>query len=252
MKITAVLVDDEVSNRNVLKNLLNTFCPEIEVVGEANNIDMAYKVILNKKPQVVFLDIQMPNGNGFSLLKRFDQIPFQLIFVTSFDQYAITAIKYSALDYILKPIAVDELKVAVKKAAKLILEKSNNTAQVVNLLSNSSDDEIVKKITLHHKGKVRFIKVNEIVSIEGDVNYSDLFLNSGEKIVTTKTLKDMEDLLENDSSFLRISKSCIINVHYVTDYSKKEPYFLTLSNGKEFEISRRKKQEVNEKLSSLL
>lgn len=251
MKINSVIIDDEVSNRNVLKNLLGKFCPEIEILGEASNVENAYHLINLKNPDLVFLDIQMPNGNGFSLLKKFSNIPFNVIFVTSFDQYAINAIRYNALDYLLKPLEVNDLIDAVKKAKNLIAEKSNNTAQIVNLLNDANESDLEKSLAVHDKGKVRFLKLNQISHFESEINYTHIYMISGEKIITTRILKDIDEVLEQHALFLRINKSCIVNINCIKNYSKKEPLTLTLVNGKEFEISRRKKQEVNERLGAL-
>lgn len=248
--IKAVIVDDELSNRNVLKKLLEKFCPDIAVVGEAGNIESGYQVIKDQEPDLVFLDIQMPNGNGFSLLKKFEPVMFQIVFVTSYDQYAISAIKFNALDYLLKPIEIDELKAAVQKAKKRISEKDDHSTQIINLINNSTEALHEHNISIHNKGKVKFIKLKELVYAEASVNYSDLYLVSGERIVTTKTLKEMEDILEGSNLFLRINKSCLVNVGFIDSYNKQEPYILTLKNGKEFEISRRRKQEVAARLKN--
>ncbi len=242
MKIDALIVDDEKNSREVLKELLHKFCPEVHVAGEAPSADAARKLIQEKKPELVFLDIQMPTGNGFELLKRFDPVPFSVIFVTSFDQFAINAIKFSALDYLLKPVEVHELRAAVQKAMEI---KKNIQPVVLNLLNNL-DEGSEKKIAVHAQGHVKFINATSIVCIEGDGAYSAIH-TVAEKVVTSKTLKEIEDFF-HDPSFVRINKSITINTSCVKEYTKGELCIVTLINGNTYEISRRKKQEVLERL----
>lgn len=251
MKIKALVVDDEVSSRNVLSKLLEKFCPEIEVVSHADHIESAYQAIQELHPDLVFLDVQMPGGNGFSLLKKFEKIPFEIIFVTGYDQYALHAIKFSALDYLLKPVEVEDLLQAVKRAKMKITGDSNSRESVSNLLANENEEEIHRRIAVHDKGKVRFIKLNEIVWLEADANYTILHLAGGEKYSTSKSLKEYEELFENTPLFLRVNKSAIVSVNFVKAYSKKDPFTLTLLNDVELEISRRKRQEVSERLKSM-
>ncbi len=251
MKIKALLIDDEVSSRNVLSKLLEKFCPEITVIGQADHVDAAYKAIQELHPDLIFLDVQMPGGNGFSLLKKFETIPFEIIFVTGFDQYALNAIKFSALDYLMKPVEVKDLLQAVQKAKIKLGTHSSSRESIDNLLANENEEEIHKRIAVHDKGKVRFIKLNEIIWLEADGNYTVLHLAGGEKYSTSKTLKEYEELFEDFPLFLRINKSAIVSINFVKEYSKKEPFTLKLLNGVELEISRRKKQEVNERLKSL-
>ncbi|MBX7053020.1 MAG: LytTR family DNA-binding domain-containing protein [Flavobacteriales bacterium] len=251
MLIRAVLIDDEASNRDVLRKLLTRFCPEVEIVGEAAHANAGYELIHKVKPDLVFLDIQMPQGNAFSMLNKFSTIDFRIIFVTSYDQYAVKAIKFSALDYLLKPVEVDDLIQAVERAKSTIIKTENQTSQVVHLLNNAKEVELEKSLAIHDRGKVRFIRIGDIAFMESDVNYAIIHLQNGEKIVTSRILKELEEVLEDYKLFLRINKSCIVNVNCVTQYSKKEPYTLTLKGGQEFEISRRKKQEVNERLDGL-
>ena len=251
MLIRTMLIDDEPSNRDVLRKLLTRFCPEVEIVGEAGNAHDGYELIHQLKPDLVFLDIQMPQGNAFGMLNKFSTIDFKIVFVTSFDQYAIRAIKFSALDYLLKPVEVEELVSAVHRAKSTMIKLENQTSQVVHLLNNAKEVELEKSLAIHDKGKVRFIRIGEIAFMESDVNYAIIHLQNGEKIITSRILKELEEVLEDVRLFLRINKSCVVNVNCVAHYSKKEPYTLTLKGGQEFEISRRKKHEVNERLSAL-
>lgn len=249
-KLKAVIVDDEKNSRIVLRELIANFCKEIEVVAEAPSVNEAYKLINEHRPSLVFLDVQMPTGNGFKLLEKFDKLPFDVVFVTSFDQYAINAIKFSALDYILKPVDIKELQSATAKAIENFKQKNSGSAQtqIINLLQSVDETVTEKKIAFHQNDAVKLIKISDISHIESDWNYSVSYTAAGEKLVSSKTLKEFEDYLSSYPFFVRIHKSCIVNIHYIAQYSKNEPCVIKMKNGFEFEVSRRKKQEVLEKI----
>ena len=158
--ISAIIVDDEKNSRQVLKSLLDKFIPEVLVVGMASNVDEAYDLVNRLHPQLILLDIQMPGGSGFKLLKQWEELPFEVIFVTSFDQYAINAIKYSALDYILKPVKVDDLRFAIKKAVKSITDKTTKQQQIVALMANMDSQANEKRVAVHVHDKVKLLNVN--------------------------------------------------------------------------------------------
>lgn len=249
--LNAVIVDDEHKNRQTLMSLLQKFCPDVNVVGEADDVETAFDIISDKKPSLVFLDIQMPRGNGFQLLEKFKSIFFEIIFVTSFDQYAITAIKFSALDYLLKPIDVNELKLAVEKA-KEKTEKENKFLLYQNLLQNVRPDMKDKKMAIHVNNKVVFIQMSKIAYIEADSNYSHIHLTDPGSYHTAKTLKEIEEFTAELPGFVRVNRHIIINTAACSHYQKGEPAQVTLKNGKSFEISRRKRPEVLEKLKTLI
>lgn len=245
--IKALLVDDEKDSREVLSKLLLKYFPEIEVVGMAANVEKAYFEILQKQPNLVFLDIQMPKSDGFSLLKKFADVPFEVIFVTSFNQYAINAIRFSALDYLLKPVEIPDLKVAVGKAIAAIDAKQNSSLQIVNLL-HGLETESERKIAVHSGDKVKFISTQHVLYIEGDGRYSRIFTAKGETYITAKNLRDFEDYFGSDSAFVRISKSCLLHTKHIESYSKGEPCIIQMVDGRTFEVSRRRKQQVLERL----
>jgi two-component system LytT family response regulator len=243
-KISCILVDDESSGRIVLSELLAKYCPEAQIVAEAENINDAYSKIINLQPDLVFLDIQMPGGDGFELLKKFSDINFDVIFATSFDRYAINAIRFSALDYLLKPVDVDDLLAAMAKVRKRKEEKEKPKEWVVNLLDNLDENNKEKKIVIHHKDKVKLLNLSEIVCFEAESNYTHIFTVDGQKYTPARLLKDFEDYLEKHENFIRVNKKAIVNLDYVTEYSKGEPHIIFLKNGKEYEIGRRKKTEI--------
>lgn len=246
-KITTILVDDETKNREVLRNLLTNFFPEVEILGEADSVESAFKLVNEKNPQLIFLDIQMPRSSGFNLLKKFETVPFEVIFVTSYDQYAITAIKFSALDYLLKPVEVKDLRLAIEKAKKSIDLKLKSEGQIINLLNNLDIENKERKVAVHVGDKVELISATDILYIEADGSYSKI-RTANDRYTTAKFLKDFEEYFGENSDFVRIHKSCLINARHLKNYSKGEPCFIEMSDGITFEVARRKKQEVLERL----
>lgn len=249
--LNAIIIDDEYANRELVANLLATHCPSVKVVGTADSVDSGYKEIITKKPNIVFLDIQMPHGNGFQLLEKFKEIFFDIIFVTSYDQYAINAIKFSALDYLLKPIDVSELKIAIEKAEKKI-EKENKIQLYENLLNNINPNNMDKKMAIRVKNNTLFIEMSKISHIEADGNYSNIFLIDGKKYYIAKTLKEIDEFTSELRAFIRINKSVIINSALCTNYQRGENCSVTLNSGQVFEVSRRKKNEVIDRLNTFL
>ena len=245
-KITCLIVDDERNSREVLKKLLGLYANTIEVIGMAVDADDAYTKIIKLQPQLVFLDIQMPGGDGFSLLKRFEEINFEVIFATSYDQYAINAIRFNAADYLIKPIDMDELQQAIDKVSARITNNIRQQETLNALLYNL--DASVKKIPVHTGDKVKLIREDEILIIEGRGRYSELVLINGQKYITPRNLKEFEEYFDLRSRMLRISKSLIINSAEITEYSKGDPFIITLRDKSSFEVSRRKKADILEKL----
>ncbi|MBS1636808.1 MAG: response regulator transcription factor [Bacteroidetes bacterium] len=248
MMITALIVDDEADSRSVLKKLLSQFCPQVQVIGEAGSVTSAYDLIQETKPQLVFLDIQMPGGSGFSLVKKFDEVPFELIFVTSYDKYAIDAIKMSALDYLVKPVEVAELLAAITRFEKYHSRQESHQMQVVNLIANMEESNVEKKIAVHNNDNVVLLSLGQITHMEGERNYTQIYTNKGDKYTSSKNLGEFEDMLESYPQFFRIGKSCMVNLNWVTNYSKREPCVITINDRHTYEISRRKKQDLLEKL----
>lgn len=246
--MTAIVIDDEKQSRNVLKNLLGQFRDDIALVGEAENVETAYRLIIEKQPALVFLDIQMPRGDGFSLLHKFTEIPFEIIFVTSYDKYAINAIKFSALDYLLKPVEVKDLQEAIKKARQRILNKKSQYIQIVNLLHNISDPVHEPRLVLQAGDNMKLVHSKDIVSIESEGSYCNINTITGERYITAKYLKDFEDYFGEHSAFLRIHRGCMLNTTHIKSYSISEPCTIEMKNGATYEVSRRKKQEVLQKL----
>jgi two-component system LytT family response regulator len=246
--LRAFLVDDEKNSREVLKALIAEFCPAVTIAGEAESVEKAYEQILTCKPDLVFLDVQMPTGNGFELLKKFSPAPFDVIFVTSYDQYAINALRFSALDYLLKPVDIQQLKDAVQRAEQNSGRREQRHLQVTNLLQSVDPTVTEKKIAFHVNDTVRLVSTKDILYIEGDVNYSTVYTREGDKFTSSKTLKEFEEYLTGFDHFIRIHKSVILNSFHIHHYSKGSPFIIQMVNGVSFEASRRKKGEVLERL----
>lgn len=249
-KIKAIIVDDEKNSRDVLKSLLDSWEDELDITLEASNVEEAYHLINTHHPELIFLDIQMPKANGFSLLKRFEELPFEIIFVTSYDKYAINAIKFSALDYLLKPVEIEDLNQAVKKALLTIKKKNTSQLQVINLINSINEEQKERKIAVHSGEKVKLIHCSQIAYIEGDRRYCQLYTVEGERFTLAKYLKDFEEYFGDNSDLVRISKSHIINTAHIKEYSKGEPFIIVLTTGATFETSRRKKADILDKLKN--
>ena len=241
-----LLVDDEAHNCELIETLLHYHMPgEIEVVGHAYSVDQAAEIIRNQHIELLFLDIQMPGKNGFELLQLFPQPEFELIFITSFDNYALPAIQADAIAYLLKPVDIQELKRAVAKALKI---------RLLRTITNEDFNEPVAKPTLtipvHEGGNVIYLNIDDIVWFEAEGRYTRITLSVKQDYLIPKNLKTIEDALGADSSFLRINRSVILNIAYVREYSKSEPFSLILKNGSSFDVSRRKRKEILTKLKS--
>ncbi len=236
--IKTVIIDDDPGSRKAIFNILTNYCKEVAVAGEAGDVASGYKIIKRLRPDAVFLDIEMPDGNGFDLLELFDTVDFHVIFITAHNQYAIKAFEYSAIDYILKPVDPEKLLKAIKKLKNLSPKKNQSDERVRILLNNKNN---VSKIALPTRNGYRFVKVKDIVRCEAENNYTHFYLQTNEKILVTRTLKDYENILQ-DNFFVRVHQSHLINVDYVEQYIKGDGGTAIMSDGSEVEISRRKKE----------
>ncbi len=221
--------------------ILNRYCPDVEVEGIAHSAKDAEALIRDKRPDIVFLDVEMPHGNGFDLLKKFDQINFGVIFVTAFDHYAIRAIKYSAIDYLLKPIDITELLEAVKKAQLQIKNKS--VSQGLNLLlQNLAQPARLQRLSLPTMDGMIFVNIDDILYCKSDGNYTSFFLVNGQNPVVTRQIGTYEDLLP-EPLFCRIHRQYIVNVNKVSKYIKGRGGYVVMSDGKIIDVSVRKKED---------
>lgn len=250
--IKTIIIDDEEHNRNLLSTLLKKHCPSIEICSEAVNADDAFELIKLHKPKLIFLDIRMPGKSGFDLLRQFTEINFEVIFVSAFDEYAIAAFDFNALGYILKPIDYSKLLKVIEKAINKINSNYSNE-DILNFTKTISEkNELVTKIAVHHNGRVIFLSINEIVSVEGNGNICELKLLDNTCYFSSKDLKLFDNMLEKSGNFVRINRSVIINIDYIKSYSKGDVCTIELNNGLVYELPRRKKAEVLGKMKIIL
>lgn len=249
--ISAIIIDDEEQNRNVLKILLDEYCQQIKIVAEASNADDAYRLIKNKQPQLIFLDVKMPLKSGFDLLKMFESIDFEVIFISAFQEFAIAAFDYNALAYILKPIDHNKLILAVNKAYTKVIAKEHNenVIQFIQTLDPESDQ--ITKLVIHQNKQVVLVNIKDVLLIETDDNLCTLKLFNNTSYHSSKNLKLFEDILREHENFIRINKNSIINLNFLKSYEKGEICLLHMMNGVDYEVSRRKKTEVLNRIIAL-
>lgn len=249
MKIKAIIVEDEKSNRENLAKLLGEYCTNVELVAQCSSAVEGRMAIVKLEPDLVFLDIEMPGGNGFSMLESLSEINFEVIFVTAFNHYGIKAVKFCALDYLLKPIDILELTQAVGKVEKRLSEKSENL-RMKTMLRNQQQKMANPKIAIPLSDKIEFVEVSSIISCKGEGNYTHICLNTGETILASKTLKEFDELL-GEHNFLRTHQSYLINLNEVKSYIKSDGGYIKMKNGATISISRQRKEMVMEKLKEL-
>lgn len=245
-KLKCIIVDDELSARRVLSSLCSEFCPKVEVIGEADSAMTAFDLINEKSPDFIFLDIRMPIKDGFQLLEMFKEISFKVVFTTAYDQYAVQAFKFSAIDYLLKPIDIDELITAVDKVCKS--KDKEGDIERIEVLKKNMNTASSSKIALPTSDGFVFLDSDAIIRCEAYGNYTKVFQEGDNRpILVTQTLKYFENLLE-ESSFFRIHKSYIVNLSHVRRFIKGKPAKVVLSDAAEVEVSVRKKELLVQKL----
>jgi two-component system LytT family response regulator len=245
-KIRAILVDDEESARDVLQNLLLRFCPEVELVGKCESVPEAAELIKKLNPDLVFLDIEMPNYAGYEIVKFFDEINFEMIFVTAYDTYAIRAFEVAAIDYLLKPIDIERLKNSVERVQKLVAK--NTQTEKLSLLKSTMESNLVKKIAVTEKGQQFILGLENVIAIEAQESYCTIH-TADKKYMVSKNLKHFETILENNPEFIRTHKSWIINRKHMLHYSKSN-FTIALSNNIIAKLSKYKKAEFEDSIIS--
>lgn len=240
--LKAILIDDEKNNLINLEQLLKTYCPMVQVVATAQNAAEGKSLLLQYRPDLVFLDIQMPEKNGFELLRELHQYDFEVIFVTAFDQYAIQAVRFAAVDYLLKPVNIEELQAAVDRALANTRDKKKNL-QLENLIQLLQGQKEEHRIALTTMKETRFIRTPEILRCESSNNYTIFFLASGEKLTASRPIFEYEELLK-EYGFIRCHQSHLVNRKYVKSWVKEDGGYLLLDNGHQVPVSRNKKEVV--------
>ena len=249
--IRAIIIDDEQHCIDRLSNLLkDQLSKEVHLIESFRTVEEGIKGIEKLRPDLVFLDIQIQDKTGFDLLRHFQQMYFQVIFTTAFDKYAVQAFRFSAVDYLLKPVHPEELKQAVGKLSE---RSGNNTISdtVFHLLNNIKETQVAnKKIGIPVITGLVFVPVSDIIRCESDINYTRFYMKDKQKLLVAKTLKEYEEIL-SDYNFFRIHNSHLINLAYIKSYHKGKGGFVTLTDGSEVEISTRRKDEFLKKITSL-
>ncbi len=244
-KYKVLVVDDEKDARDTLVNFLEKYCTELQIIGTAENIDIAEQIILKKQPDLVFLDIEMPYGNAFDLLERLESITFQSIFVTAFSQYAIEALNMSAAHYLLKPIDIDELIDAVEKT-KVLINTTSQIDQARILIDNLKNEKAQnKKVVLPQLDGFEVKVVNEILYCQADENYTEFYFEDGSKSLICKQIKHYDQIL-SPLGFCRIHRSTLVNLDYITKYIKGRGGQVKLKNGKVLDVAESRKKRLLE------
>jgi two-component system LytT family response regulator len=240
--LNAILVDDEESSLSSLREKILRHCPQVNIVATCGNAQNAIEKIDTLQPDLIFLDIEMPVMNGFLMLQHLQFKDFELIFTTAYGHYAIKAIRFSALDYLMKPIDIEELKGAVKKAEDK-KEHKNTHHQLELLLENMLPKKnTYQRIAIPTAEGLQFIKLTEVIYLEASINYTCFFLTGNEKYIASRTMKDFEEMLPADI-FVRIHHSYIINKNFAEKYIRGEGGQVVLSNGVVLDVAKRKKAE---------
>jgi len=248
--LKSIIVEDEKHSRETLKNLVEEFCEGVSIVGMAGNVQEAVEEITAKEPDLVFLDIELQTGTGFDVLKQLDPLNFEVVFTTAFEHYAIKAIKFSSIDYLLKPIDMEELQQAIDKARDK-KDKEQYKAQLELLLKNlntSTSDR--KKICLSTADGIEFINTKDIIYCEANGSYTNFYIAPDTKLMVSKNLKEYEGLL-SDQDFLRVHNSFLINLGKVKKFVKSEGGYILMSNDAQVSISQGCRDEFMERMATL-
>ena len=236
----AVIIEDEERSTIVLQNLLETYCPDVEVVGNATSVQDGIKTVNALQPDILFLDVQIVGGTGFDILEKLNNTKVSIIFTTAYDHYALKAFKFSAIDYLLKPIDIDELKIAVKKVSAPN-QQAEDEFKIKNLLSNiknPSEDPVLLVSTLE---AVEFVRIREIIRCEAQGAYTQLILKDTKSVMVSKVIKEFEFLLQ-EYGFYRVHQSHLINLREVRKYIKSENYLL-MRDGAQIQLARSRKDD---------
>jgi two-component system LytT family response regulator len=248
--ISAVLVDDEKKARDTIASILKLYCPGVTIAGQADSVKKAIEIIDAVKPRLVLLDIDMPGANGFELLRHYKSAAFKIIFITAYEEYAVKAFKFSALDYILKPINPDELIDAVNRAGELIDKEQLDMKLESFMINIENITREVKKIVLKTAESIHVINVPDIVRCEADRNYTIFHISDGRKILVSNTLKEYDEMLSS-YRFFRAHQSHLVNINYIERFEKKLGGFLMMKDRSQVPVSVRKKEMLLQMLENI-
>ncbi len=243
--LKVLIADDEQSSRDIIENYVNKYCNGLNVVDKAVDAKDTIAKIKSLKPDLVFLDVEMPYGNAFDVLEQTEECDYQTIFITAFSDYAIKALNYSAAYYILKPISIEELINAVDKVKELY--KQVNLMDIRNVLKSNLAGENIERIVLPNQQGFEILDIDNIVRISGSGNYSDIYLTDGKRKTISKSLKFFDSLEENDH-IMRVHKSHIVNLKHISAYRRGRGGVLVMNEGSEVEVAVRMKKALLERL----
>lgn len=238
--IRAVIVDDEQNARENLSFLVEEYCPQIQIIGMAESVSEATDLILKQKPDLVFLDIEIGEGSGFDVLDTIKDSRVEVIFITAFNHYAIKAFKFSAIDYLLKPVDIEELKDATQRAAERL--KSNQFSNRLDYLLNNISDPVkdnkkLRRIGLPVHGGIKFYPLEEVIRLQSQSNYTTFYLTQNREFLISKTLKEYDELL-SEQGFVRVHQSHLVNIDHVVQYQKGDGGYLILTDGSNVPLSK--------------
>jgi two-component system, LytTR family, response regulator len=238
--LKAILVDDELSSLQNLQFKIQEYCPSIKVVAQTQNPEEGIRMILQNKPDVIFLDIEMPRMSGFKMLEQIPEVDFEVIFITAYNHYAINAIRISAFDYLVKPVAIEELQQTVERLGSFNTKKTRERAENLkkNLANPKSQED---HIAIPTNDGLEFIQIKQIIRLESSSNYSKLVLLNGQHMLVTRQLKDFEEILQ-DYRFYRVHHSHLVNLNFIAKYVRGDGGQITMRNGDIIDVSRRKKE----------
>ena len=239
-KLKAAIIDDEQDAVEFISSIIGEYCDSLEVVGKGYNIFQGIQIIKEKKPDLVFLDVEMPNGTGFDLLNQFPEKDFDVVFITAFNHYAIKAIKFSAVDYILKPININEFIEAVNRVIKKRSENSFRGNNSLKILLENLRSPLPSRLAIPTSDGMEYLSPKDIIRIEADRSYSWFFLNGNRKILVSTHLKEFQELL-SDRHFFRSHNSHLVNLKFVKKFIRKDGGYIEMLDGSHVPISRNKK-----------
>ena len=248
--IKAVIIDDNPEIRDTNKKLLSEYFIEIEMVGEADSVDSGFELIRRLNPDIVLLDIEIIGGTGFQLLQKLKPYSFKVIFITAFDNFALKAIKFHAIDYILKPVNASEFQEAVQSTIELIQKEYSTQEQNESFLSNINQKSDLKKIILRTTNAMHLVSISDILFCKNDNSYTTFYLTNGDNVMVSKGIVFFESLLQ-ESGFIRPHQSYLVNLQHVKKLDKTDGGFVILDSGNEIPVSSRRKKDLVQFLENL-
>lgn len=248
--INAVIVDDEFFNRSLIHTLISRINVNFNIVAQAENVKEGYKLINRTRPDVVFLDIKMQDGSGFDLLRKFDKINFEVVFVTGFDEYALKAFQFNAIDYVLKPIDTDKFAETLGRVEERVNKKQLSTININQILL-AYNNSVITKIPVQHNGEIILLNTQDIICIVEKERSTQFKVFPATTYISSKQLVDFEFIICDFHNFIRINDTTYLNINFIESYTRGLGTFITMKDGSIIEVTRRKKAEIVDKLKAI-